>query len=411
MNIYLSIKPEFLDRKKHVGLSKAAIQIHEFFQELQKKEIIKITYDINDNVDFYVFYSPKYENVIASLNTTFKDLSRVVGKIIYITTSLEYDYTSMKQIEDLFYLPPRMILTNSEFSVRSFRNSFEKFIKKLSSRPDISEKFREIYDKIIIDYFYLYCDGNVFTKLSEFDKEKFKNELGLTTKFNFIFNGAITNEISFEDRKQIFRLILLFNKVFGDNKDVGLIIKTLNADNYSSSYMAVDKNRKLFENFLKINKISNNVYFIFNNQTDEQINMLYNMCDVYLSISSGEGFGYTLIEAALAGLPVAAINYSAYIELIDVTKIGHRMIKIPTPLYEVYSPFFDFEEECFPLADEEDFIKKVKRLYEDKDYYNGALEIAKNNRNKILSKLDKEKIVNKISSILSKCDDNRIILP
>jgi glycosyltransferase involved in cell wall biosynthesis len=44
---------------------------------------------------------------------------------------------------------------------------------------------------------------------------------------------------------------------------------------------------------------------------DEQVNRLYNLCDVTVLPSTGEGFGLPIIESLAAGVPVVATDYSA----------------------------------------------------------------------------------------------------
>ena len=49
---------------------------------------------------------------------------------------------------------------------------------------------------------------------------------------------------------------------------------------------------------------------------DEQLNRLYNLFDVTVLPSSGEGFGLPIIESLAAGVPVVATDYSACPELV-----------------------------------------------------------------------------------------------
>jgi len=51
---------------------------------------------------------------------------------------------------------------------------------------------------------------------------------------------------------------------------------------------------------------SNNVHFIFNKLNDEQLNILYNIADVQILLTSNEGWGLANTEAILAGTPIIA---------------------------------------------------------------------------------------------------------
>ncbi len=50
---------------------------------------------------------------------------------------------------------------------------------------------------------------------------------------------------------------------------------------------------------------------------DEQLNRLYNLFDVMVLPSTGEGFGLPILESLAAGVPVAATDYSACTELLQ----------------------------------------------------------------------------------------------
>ena len=49
---------------------------------------------------------------------------------------------------------------------------------------------------------------------------------------------------------------------------------------------------------------------------DEQLNRLYNLFDVTVLPSNGEGFGLPIVESLAAGVPVVATDYSACPELV-----------------------------------------------------------------------------------------------
>jgi glycosyltransferase involved in cell wall biosynthesis len=66
--------------------------------------------------------------------------------------------------------------------------------------------------------------------------------------------------------------------------------------------------------------------------TTEQLNVLYNAADLFVSTSRGEGFGLTLLEALSCGVPVVAQNVSAIPEVVGgggVVIEPQRRITVP----------------------------------------------------------------------------------
>lgn len=51
------------------------------------------------------------------------------------------------------------------------------------------------------------------------------------------------------------------------------------------------------------------------NASAEMLNIIYNICDVYLTTTTGEGFGLTILEAFAAGLPVVAPLHTSISEI------------------------------------------------------------------------------------------------
>ncbi len=88
----------------------------------------------------------------------------------------------------------------------------------------------------------------------------------------------------------------------------------------------------------------------------ETLNEIYNLFDVFVLPTAGEGFGLPLAEAMAAGVPVAATRYSACVELVDgrgelievkeFVTTGHYNIELAIP-------------------DTEDLIGKLNLLYSD----------------------------------------------
>jgi glycosyltransferase involved in cell wall biosynthesis len=92
-------------------------------------------------------------------------------------------------------------------------------------------------------------------------------------------------------------------------------------------------------------------YESFTGIAREELNVLYNAADVYVTVSA-EGFGLTAAEAVACGVPVVGIDYAALPEVIG-----------PAGLVARVSHLVDNEYDHFWAAvDELDFGEKVERL-------------------------------------------------
>lgn len=87
---------------------------------------------------------------------------------------------------------------------------------------------------------------------------------------------------------------------------------------------------------------------------EEDLNKLYNVCDVFILIS-GEGFGLPIAEAMACGKPVIVLDHSACTELArgrgETVKVGHYV----TGKYATERPY----------PDGTDLLRAMDRLYRD----------------------------------------------
>jgi len=136
----------------------------------------------------------------------------------------------------------------------------------------------------------------IYNRTSSLNSEEFKVELGLPNKQMLLFVGMIN-----DPRKGLKTLLMAFKRVL-DKTDAILVIVGNG-----------DKTR--FLEFSKKLDISENIFFMgFVNDT--ALNMLYQVCDLYICPSKLEGFGLTVLEALTNGAPVIAFKVGAIPELI-----------------------------------------------------------------------------------------------
>lgn len=160
-------------------------------------------------------------------------------------------------------------------------------------------------------------------KLSSFEFE---------TKFNFLLVGQLTSRSIEGDRKNIFNTLKWFCETFKDNPDVGLIIKT-------NSGRETKIDRRVTVDTLRgvLNQVRKGPYprvsLVHGMLTDDEMASLYHHDSIkaFLTLTRGEGYGLPILEAAAAGLPVIATNWSGHL---DFMKFG-RFIKVDFELKEL----------------------------------------------------------------------------
>jgi len=90
----------------------------------------------------------------------------------------------------------------------------------------------------------------------------------------------------------------------------------------------------------------------------EALNELYNLFDVFVLPSNGEGFGLTILEAMAAGVPVLTTECAATEEL-----VRSRAMTFAVKAWVTCAPF-NLE---LPIPDEQDLAAKMDNLYRDQE--------------------------------------------
>lgn len=127
-----------------------------------------------------------------------------------------------------------------------------------------------------------------------------------------------------------------------------------------------------------------NIYLITETLDKDQVNSLIKCCDVLVSLHRAEGFGLVLAEAMLLGTPTIATNWSSNTEFMTSEVsclVDYKLITITKDM----GPFKKGNHWADPdVSEAAGFMKK---LYEDKDFYD---RIAENAETYIRQKLSME---------------------
>lgn len=150
-----------------------------------------------------------------------------------------------------------------------------------------------------------------FYKMSEENiKEERKKLLGERHMNKFIVINANKNQF----RKRQDLTVEGFSIFAKDKPDVALFLKCEICDDNQTGRYNIKK--LLEESYKKYNlDVNNKIIVNSENITYEQINILYNICDLSLNTTSGEGFGYIPVEFAKLEKPFLVSNNTSYPEL------------------------------------------------------------------------------------------------
>jgi len=189
-------------------------------------------------------------------------------------------------------------------------------------------------------------------------------DLNLTTEFNFLTVGVLTGTTPDTDRKNLFYLIKWFIEEFKNKKDVGLIIKT----NHGRE-TTIDKTRTRQTLEKLINELGHDgspkIYLLHGGMTRSEMNSLYKHKEINALVSAtrGEGFGLPMLEAAVAGLPVIATNWSAHTEFLNSGKwlsVDYDLVRLHK--HRVDNQIF-MPTAKWAMPQEKSFKKVIRKFY------------------------------------------------
>ena len=212
-----------------------------------------------------------------------------------------------------------------------------------------------------------------------FPLDNVKHQFGL--KNDFIIGNINSNTY----RKRLDLFLEGFAKFAKDKPDVKCLI---HANNFDRAYDLSLLSGKL--------GITDKVILSSDSLTVDKMNVLYNLMDVNVNTSVGEGFGLSLVEGAACGVPILCAEHG---NLRDIWGKNADYIKIERSEYIAGT-------NCVgDIISTDDFAEKLGKFYEDRSYLaerkDNILEASKD------SKFSWETVANKVFKVLSDTNKGR----
>lgn len=228
--------------------------------------------------------------------------------------------------------------------------------------------------------------------IKDLKTEKFEEVLGLKNEayndFLFYFIGDVSL------RKNLPLIIKSFNTAFTPNMPVSLVLKISkygeNSENLRSKTINTLEEIKRGLRIRPINSYKKEI-IITETLSDYNLNCLHKTCNCLLNVSSGEAFGFSVLDALSHGNITIASNVGISSEISPIIIDGQQI-----PCYAMSETFPDLmtSNETWLSPSPIELIQKMQFVYDNKEKY-----INKQNFN-IIDNFSYESIGNKLKMII-----------
>ena len=189
--------------------------------------------------------------------------------------------------------------------------------------------------------------------------------------FNFDFMSSYF-------RKNPEAVIKAFAKAFSEKNNAILLFKTMRANRNPSLH---DRMMQVIERYNLGNRFVEIKEFL----SQEDLIGLTNVCDAYISLHRGEGFGLTLAEAMQLAKPVICTDYSSTTEFCKpgtAIPIPYRLV--PVRPEQIDTPEYKYVKE-WAEPDIDEAAKALKKLYDNTELRHQIGEAGKRSIEEIYS--------------------------
>ena len=256
----------------------------------------------------------------------------------------KYEFTNDEEINDfikdgqarcIWHMPTIMGITSDfRFKTEGYSPSLNKIIKSCYTNThfivwetsDINESWKSSISYINPDSIVTACEMNKKTFMKYSDNVKIiphpVDELSdraipvHNVKLNKNnFNIFTTSQ--WTDRKGKELLIAAYLSEFKDHDDVALTIKTYTSAEYRSQEDIINNIKKVKFCIDPENKSKCKINLLTNFISFDNMNWLYKKSDLFCSLTKGEGYGLTIMESIVRGIPVLVPKEGGHIDYVD----------------------------------------------------------------------------------------------
>jgi len=239
---------------------------------------------------------------------------------IGITAGIETTISKPDWVEGLNRMNSNLVTSNHSkkvFEDASYQKADEKTKQVIPGQDLKSLKPMEVL--------FWGADTSIYGKDKSFEPKVEMELEGIQEDFNFLFVGQWTGGGLFNDRKDIGNLIKTFLSTFanmGVKPKPALIIKTSGAAICNmDKYDMINRLKTVRELVQKERGTTDlpNVYLLYGELTESEMNALYNHPKIkaHISFTHGEGFGHPLLLSTLSGKPTLVSNWSGHLDFLD----------------------------------------------------------------------------------------------
>lgn len=190
----------------------------------------------------------------------------------------------------------------------------ENILKKID-HPIAMAKFGrdqvKICHNIDVDYIPHTIDAKQFFPLPENERQELRRKWGLDGKFVI---GVVARN---QGRKMLDRTIEIMALYAKENPDA-ILLMHLDPEDVAQPFPILS----LIQRYNLMNRVLFTGTKWYKGYTDAEMNNVYNLMDVFLLSTSGEGFGIPIIEAMSCEIPVLATDYTTTKELVKDNNAG-----------------------------------------------------------------------------------------